>query len=192
MVALLMVFPPAIGANADPDSERISWESVGREEVPDEVAAWVQANCQQRGVYVLPAGEVRYLLVAWGEKPTGGYSVQFDGVERYVRRGPHGSAADRTRVRRNGDGGQMYALQFSYSALPEELDAVSGNMLSGSNRSDDLFMYVKRQLTTADGIEPDTLYRIYFEVEFATDAPAGAVGGSSHLPLVSAPDYRTY
>ena len=67
MVALLMVSPPAIGADAGPDSEWISWE---------------QADYQQRGVYLLPAGEVRYLLVAWGEKPTGGYSVQEDGVER--------------------------------------------------------------------------------------------------------------
>ncbi len=82
MVALLMVFPPAIGADAGPDGERISWESVELEEVSDEVAAWAQANYQKRGVYVLPAGEVRYLLVAWGEKPTGGYSVQVDGVER--------------------------------------------------------------------------------------------------------------
>lgn len=71
----------------------------------------------------------------------------------------------------------MYELEFGYESLPEEL-AEYGNalMISGQNRSDDLFMYVKKVLTADDGIEPDTTYRITFEVEFATNAPAGAVG----------------
>ena len=46
-------------------------------------------------------------------------------------------------------------------------------MVQGHNRSDDLFMYIKKQLTA---LQPDTLYSIVIEVEFANDAPAGAFG----------------
>jgi hypothetical protein len=68
----------------------------------------------------------------------------------------------------------IYELEFGHRPLPEELDkAGKGLMLKGANRSDDLFMYVRKQLTELD---PDTEYRIVIEVEFATDAPAGAVG----------------
>ena len=71
----------------------------------------------------------------------------------------------------------IYELRFEHADLPGELESDGkALMLSSINRSDDIFMYVKRQLTKADGIKPGTTYRITFEVEFATDAPAGAVG----------------
>ncbi len=70
----------------------------------------------------------------------------------------------------------IYELVFEHTGLPAEVGGGKALMLSGINRSDDLFMFVKRQLTTADGIKPSTTYLIRFEVEFATDAPAGAVG----------------
>ena len=70
----------------------------------------------------------------------------------------------------------IYELAFGHSVLPSEVGEGKALMLSGINRSDDLFMYVKKQLTAANGIQPDTTYLIRFEVEFATDAPAGAVG----------------
>ena len=71
----------------------------------------------------------------------------------------------------------LYALEFAYIERPDSLDS-SGKalMLSGRNASDDLFMYVKKQLTQADGIQPDTTYSIRFTVDVATNAPAGAVG----------------
>ncbi len=68
----------------------------------------------------------------------------------------------------------IYELDFAHRDLPAELKRNGkGLMLQGSNRSDDLFMYLRKQLT---GLQPDTLYSIIIEVEFATDAPAGAVG----------------
>jgi hypothetical protein len=70
----------------------------------------------------------------------------------------------------------IYELEFAHTARPEELGTGNALMLTGHNRSDDLFMFVKKGLTTADGIQPNTTYRIVFEVEFGTDAPAGAVG----------------
>jgi hypothetical protein len=69
---------------------------------------------------------------------------------------------------------EFYELEFAHRLLPEELDrAAKGLMLKGANRSDDLFMYLRKQLTALD---PDTEYKVVLEVEFATDAPAGAVG----------------
>jgi hypothetical protein len=45
--------------------------------------------------------------------------------------------------------------------------------ISGNNHSDDLFMFWKGQIV---GLAPNTSYRVRFEVEFATNAPAGCVG----------------
>lgn len=74
----------------------------------------------------------------------------------------------------------IYELEFTHAARPESLPqgdrAGKALMISGHNRSDDLFMFVKKQLTQADGIKPDTTYWLRFTVEFATDAPAGAMG----------------
>lgn len=69
----------------------------------------------------------------------------------------------------------IYELDQGLRDLPAELgrNGKKGYMLQGHNRSDDLFMYMKKQLT---GLQPATLYAIIIEVEFATDAPAGAVG----------------
>ncbi len=72
---------------------------------------------------------------------------------------------------------EMYGLEFAHTDLPASLNSEGkALMLTGQNSSDDLFMYVKKQLTTADGITPDTEYFVRFTVEFATDAPAGVMG----------------
>ena len=70
----------------------------------------------------------------------------------------------------------MYELKFGHYPRPSEVGEGKALMLSGINRSDDLFMFVKKGLTAADGIEHNTTYEIRFTVEFASDAPAGAVG----------------
>jgi len=70
----------------------------------------------------------------------------------------------------------IYDLKFAHTVRPAEVGEGKALMLRGINRSDDLFMYVKKGLTAEDGIKPDTTYMVRFEVEFATNAPAGAVG----------------
>ena len=68
----------------------------------------------------------------------------------------------------------IYELEFGHNPLPEELGRdAKGLMLKGANRSDDLFMYLRKELTD---LAPDTEYKVVIELEFATDAPAGAVG----------------
>ncbi len=71
----------------------------------------------------------------------------------------------------------IYDLQFGHADWPEDLGQPGkALMISSINRSDDIFMYVKRKIGTAEGIEPNTTYLLKFDVEFATNAPAGAVG----------------
>jgi hypothetical protein len=67
--------------------------------------------------------------------------------------------------------------------------------LSATNRSDDLFMYLSRPLTTEDGVIPGMTYRADFTVTFASAAPTGCVGiggapGESVWLKVGAADVR--
>ncbi len=58
--------------------------------------------------------------------------------------------------------------------LPPPLDAAgTAFFLSGTNRSDDLFMYLKRPVA---GLRPNATYRVRFAVELATNAPSGCMG----------------
>ncbi len=80
LVTMLALAVPHLGVGAEPAD--VDWETVELEELPAGVARWVQAHHRQHGVHVLPAGEVRYVLVAWGEKPTGGYSLNVSHVTK--------------------------------------------------------------------------------------------------------------
>lgn len=99
-----------------------------------------------------------------------GLSFEYDFSES-----DHGWTGDFTDLPADYDP-DLYQLRFEHTARPAEVGEGKALMLSGRNASDDLFMYVRKGLTSADGIQPNTTYRISFEVEFATDAPAGAVG----------------
>lgn len=69
-----------------------------------------------------------------------------------------------------------FELDSGFQALPEGLDG-NGFYIQGHNRSDDLFMYLKRQV---DGLQPSTEYQITIEIELATNVPGGSfgIGGS--------------
>ncbi|MCT4589663.1 MAG: hypothetical protein N4A71_17710 [Carboxylicivirga sp.] len=72
----------------------------------------------------------------------------------------------------------IYELTFGHSKLPEPLDANQGSIrLSGINRSDDLFMFIKRKL---GGLTPNQKYKVSFSVQIASDVSDGSpgVGGS--------------
>lgn len=62
-------------------------------------------------------------------------------------------------------------------AAPPGFDAADGFFhLAASNRSDDLFMYLFRAVTDADGLEPGATYELSYTVEFASNAPSGCAG----------------
>jgi hypothetical protein len=55
--------------------------------------------------------------------------------------------------------------------------AGTGLLVQGTNRSDDMDMWIARELGAEDGLEPDTTYTVAFErLALAGNAPLGAVG----------------
>ncbi len=66
-------------------------------------------------------------------------------------------------------------------ALPDEVSGQgSAFYIQSMNRSDDLFMFVKKEVSAEDGLEPNQAYRVSFDIRFASNAPTGCsgVGGS--------------
>lgn len=113
------------------------------------------------------------LACEWAEddtsKPIIEHSYDFnEGMEGWV-----GDFADLPE-----DGQEIYDLEISHSPLPEEIEPASGSIkVQGHNRSDDLFMFLKKQVT---GLSPSTTYQITFDIELASQYPANApgIGGS--------------
>ncbi len=69
-------------------------------------------------------------------------------------------------------------LRSGLRPLPAELRIDgTGFLLSGSNGSDNLFMFLSKGLTAADGLVPGARYKLSFRVHFASDTPAGLIGG---------------
>lgn len=82
-------------------------------------------------------------------------------------------------ARSNGD----LELDAGIRELPESVTGLlpagvtrSGFFIGGSNRSDDLFMFLVRRFGPADGVVPGTRYRVSFEVAVASNAPSNAIG----------------
>jgi hypothetical protein len=73
---------------------------------------------------------------------------------------------------------ESFDLLFDHTTLPEPLNENSGALLlTGTNLSDDLFMFMKQRVT---GLEPNTRYNTLFTIEFASDVPddTPGIGGS--------------
>ena len=70
----------------------------------------------------------------------------------------------------------IYELDSEWTELPDDLDGY-GIYMQGHNRSDDLFMFLKREV---DGLEPGATYRATFQLILASDVPPGlsGIGGS--------------
>jgi hypothetical protein len=51
-----------------------------------------------------------------------------------------------------------------------------GFYLQSMNRSDDLFMFLKKHVGQEDGLEPNHDYLVAFDIRFASNTPTGCVG----------------
>jgi len=71
---------------------------------------------------------------------------------------------------------ELYQLDSGYRGLPFGLEG-SGIYMKGHNRSDDLFMFLKREV---DALKPETTYQVAFVIDLATNIPEGlaGIGGS--------------
>jgi hypothetical protein len=83
-----------------------------------------------------------------------------------LRSGDHGWRADYS------DYTKPVAPGLDFRAERDE----RGFLLSGKNVSDDLFMYLRRQLTAADGISGGTAYRLTYRFKVLSDGPSGCMG----------------
>jgi hypothetical protein len=74
--------------------------------------------------------------------------------------------------------GTGYELDARIRFMPRKLTRVPrrGFYIQGHNRSDDLFMFLKRRLTAEDGIVAGKTYRIEFVIKLASNAPIGCAG----------------
>ena len=60
---------------------------------------------------------------------------------------------------------------------PEELEREgTGYYFSAHNRSDDLFMFLKRRLGAEEGINPNQSYMLEYEILFASNTPSNCFG----------------
>ena len=66
----------------------------------------------------------------------------------------------------------IYELDHGHRSLPDGLEG-GGIYIQGHNRSDDLFMFLKRRV---DGLRPNTVYEVSMSVDLATNVSAGLVG----------------
>jgi len=66
-----------------------------------------------------------------------------------------------------------FNLSSGFSQLPEPLLSLSGFSISGTNRSDDLFMFIKKGFS---GFSVNSQYKIEFKITFATTAQSNCVG----------------
>ncbi|WP_152393313.1 protease inhibitor I9 family protein [Paenibacillus guangzhouensis] len=71
----------------------------------------------------------------------------------------------------------IYQLNYSHKPMPKELNNKNKALfLSGVNRSDDLFMFVKKNLLKGSKLKPNTTYSVTFDFEIATNASSGLIG----------------
>ncbi|MDE2823057.1 MAG: hypothetical protein OXK79_06090, partial [Chloroflexota bacterium] len=66
----------------------------------------------------------------------------------------------------------IYELDHGHRPLPDGLEG-SGVYIQGHNRSDDLFMFLKRRV---EGLQPGAAYEVEVSVDLATNVPVGSVG----------------
>lgn len=72
----------------------------------------------------------------------------------------------------------IYELEAAHSPVPANLSPVTKSIkIGGTNRSDDLFMFLKKEFT---GLEPNKTYRLTFNITLASKYPVNSfgVGGS--------------
>lgn len=68
----------------------------------------------------------------------------------------------------------FYELEVTHTALPTNISSTrKGIKVSGNNHSDDLFMFIKKQLT---GLKPNATYNVLFNIRFASNVATGLVG----------------
>lgn len=100
-------------------------------------------------------------------------------------RGWEGAFADYSPV---NDVNGLMELFSGTSLLPLELGTSTlAFRMTGHNRSDDLFMFLSKKLTQADGIRPGQRYEAFYRITFASNA-----GGEACVGIGGHPGFSVY
>lgn len=100
-------------------------------------------------------------------------SIQVSSYSYDFAQSPDNWLADFSDFPSGTDDSSYYELKFAYTNRPANLGGQKSYMLSGNNHSDDLFMFMKKKITS---LAPNTDYTVVFDIELATNAPKGSYG----------------
>ncbi|MCE5271424.1 hypothetical protein LLH00_09075 [bacterium] len=104
--------------------------------------------------------------------PDGGSPLSFDYSFQSSNEGFSGAFTDYPKASEAN-----LELQFERRKLPSGLDSTKyGLYLSGRNQPDDLFMFVKKKLSSADGLKANVVYKVSLEIQIATPEASGCMG----------------
>ncbi|WP_432665435.1 stalk domain-containing protein [Wukongibacter baidiensis] len=70
----------------------------------------------------------------------------------------------------------FYELDFKYKDIPVKDEGSKGIYMTGNNHSDDLFMYIYKNIGKDGELKPNTRYSMDLTFKMATNVPAGMVG----------------
>lgn len=123
-------------------------------------------------VVTVGLGLVLYTPATLAQGTPGPVSVSFD-----FRDGALGWEAGFADYPPATDKDDLYQLRADIRSLPAEL-GVSGTgfFIQGANRSDDLFMFIKRRLDSSNGIVAGQTYQVNFTIVFASATQSGCIG----------------
>lgn len=91
--------------------EKVEWREISLVEAPAAIREWVEGNYKFEGTFARFTAEGGYFLVAWGEKPTGGYRVAIE----EVRQGPAGLEVKAVRRAPAPEEAVTQALSYPYA-----------------------------------------------------------------------------
>lgn len=134
-------------------------------------------------VSTLPASLI-LILIYWssvlGQSSTTPLQLSFD-----FRNGTLGWQAGFADYPPDTNINDLYELRAEIRPLPLEIGTGTGFFVQGRNRSDDLFMFLKRSLTVSDGVIPGQRYDVNYTIVFASNACTicGGIGGHPGLSV---------
>jgi len=82
MVLALLVLVAGCGEKTVGGPTEMSFQRVEEEQLPEDVKNWLNEKINEYGKDTFAHEEKLYILVAYGEKPTAGYIVEIDKVEK--------------------------------------------------------------------------------------------------------------
>jgi len=81
VLGLSLMFVAGCGDPVRADEPDAPEEITLPDELPADVQAWIDASLEKFGAQTMVYEEILYILVTYGEKPTGGFEVEITGIE---------------------------------------------------------------------------------------------------------------